>query len=118
MQEGWKVIGVICSIIWLLAVGSLANMFFGLILLMSEMKPQTSSSTEVLLMLLVSPLGYILVGIGPVWAMIRLMKKRHSPMTFAYLISLTICAAIPLVAFLAQFLYIHYYGFFSHFWKL
>ena len=99
--RAWKLVGVICSGIWLFVSGC----FAGLIILFSMAAPPPNSeywsfNTYVHMALKDIAPGYILFGVGPVIGLGIWMKKMGDPLGRAQLIGLAICAIIPFLYFL------------------
>jgi hypothetical protein len=109
--NAWKLVGVICSGIWLLVSGSVTALIslIGLACLF-EPKPRNPNpeywSFKVFGYVLLKDIrpwmapGYILFGAGPVIGFAILMSKLGHPLGSVQLIGLGICAIIPFVWFL------------------
>src|SRR5215813_5557305 len=97
----WKLLGVICSGIWLLVSGWFAA--FISVLSMAAPRPNMEywsfKAFGYMVLKDIAP-GYILFGVGPVIGFAILMNKLGHPLRSAQLIGLAICAIIPFVYFL------------------
>jgi hypothetical protein len=106
--NAWKLLGVICSGIWLLISGWVTAVIsiicLGLTFAPEPEKPKPGYWSfkmfgYVLLndiRLWIAP-GYLLFGVGPVIGFALLMNKLSHPLGSAQLIGLGICAVIPFV---------------------
>jgi hypothetical protein len=105
-KNAWKELGFICSLLWILAVESIASLYW----LFAEIakgnlgpSPAGYWAIEVFGYVLVEDCrpwigpGYILFGVGPVIGYALLMKKLGHPLERSSLIGLGIWAAIPCV---------------------
>jgi len=101
--NAWKLVGVICSGIWLLVSGWLTAFISVFSLEAPPPNPnQKYRSFKVVVYMLLKDIapGYILFGVGPVIGFAILMKKLGHPLGSTQLIGLGMCAIIPFVWFL------------------
>ena len=85
----WKTLGIILSVLWLLATGG----YLGLVFVFSGEAP----GLQKLGILLSHVLAYIVFGLGPVLGFILLMKRYDDPIGYAALTVLAMCTASPIV---------------------
>jgi hypothetical protein len=105
-KNAWKELGYICSLLWLLAAGAIAILFWLLAeLAKGNLGPSPAGywAIEMFGYVLVEDWrpwigpGYIMFGVGPVIGYALLMKRLGHALNPSRLIGLGISAAIPFV---------------------